>query len=167
MNPTHTYTRDIVFGDCDPAGIVYYPNIYAWMDGTFHHYLLQFGGHQVVCEAVGSVGFGLFETRARYERALRIGDRLSIEMRIVEWARKTVTVAYRGVVDGHVAHGPLLAAADAVRGDGMAVVGHPARRPLPSGKPGAARRLQPSSFPRSDEREGLTATRRHRRPATG
>lgn len=103
MNPTHTTTRDIVFGDCDPAGIVYYPNIYAWMDGTFHHYLLPLGGHQVVCAAVGSVGFGLFQTQARYARALRIGDRLSIEMRIVEWARKTVTIAYRGVVEEHVA----------------------------------------------------------------
>ena len=103
MPPIHSTQRDIVFGDCDPAGIVYYPNMYAWMDGTFHHYLLAFGGHQKVCAAVGSVGFGLFETQARYARALRIGDRLTIEMRIEDWARKALKLSYRGVVGDQTA----------------------------------------------------------------
>lgn len=38
-----TYTFMIQFGDTDPAGIVYYPNYYRWMDAATHALLEQIG----------------------------------------------------------------------------------------------------------------------------
>lgn len=34
---------DITFGDCDPAGIVFYPNAFRWMDAGFHTLLRPVG----------------------------------------------------------------------------------------------------------------------------
>jgi acyl-CoA thioesterase FadM len=33
MSKTVVYEVQVVFGDCDPAGIVFFPNFSKWMDG--------------------------------------------------------------------------------------------------------------------------------------
>ena len=38
MNKTIIYGVDEQFGDCDPAGIVFFPNYSRWMDAASHHY---------------------------------------------------------------------------------------------------------------------------------
>ena len=32
MSKTHIHHVDVYFGDCDPAGIVFFPNFSRWMD---------------------------------------------------------------------------------------------------------------------------------------
>ncbi len=99
----HRYAYRVSFGDCDPAGIVYYPNIYKWVDTAFHDYLYQFGGHAGLCEALGSIGIGLMETSACYRVPLRAGDRMEIALVKLTWARKSLTIAYRVEVSGTLA----------------------------------------------------------------
>ncbi|MCP4206315.1 MAG: acyl-CoA thioesterase [Shimia sp.] len=100
---TFEHHHHVVFGDCDPAGIVYYPNIYRWMDGTFQRFLQQYGGHAAVCETLGAVGLGLTETNAKYRRPLKDGDALVIRMDIVDWSTKSYRLAHSGFVGDDLA----------------------------------------------------------------
>jgi len=90
------HTRVVSFGDCDPAGIVYYPNIFRWLDATFHVQLRPFGGHGAVCAQLGSVGLGLVDVSAQFRSPLRDGDHLTILPRFAQWGRKTLTLEYEG-----------------------------------------------------------------------
>ena len=38
-SPDHSLSVGVSFGDCDPAGIVFYPNFFRWFDRCFHHFL--------------------------------------------------------------------------------------------------------------------------------
>lgn len=92
----------VSFGDCDPAGIVFYPNIFRWMDAAFHHGIDSFGGHHQICARLDAIGMGLLDAKATFRAAMRPGDQLTITPTIAEWSRKTVTLAYRGTVEDRV-----------------------------------------------------------------
>jgi 4-hydroxybenzoyl-CoA thioesterase len=84
----------VSFGDCDPAGIVFYPRFYAWFDRAFHMLLARSGGHAAMCKRLNAKGIGLIEAQARFLRPLQDGDQISIELHVKEWGSKTVTLEY-------------------------------------------------------------------------
>ena len=43
MARTTTFTVDVAFGDCDPAGIVFFPNFSRWMDASSLSFFMQCG----------------------------------------------------------------------------------------------------------------------------
>ena len=96
----HEQTFDISFGDCDPAGIVFYPNAFRWMDGTFHALLRRFGGHAALCQSLGAVGLGLVDASAKFLSPMRDGDRLILRASLSEWSRRSFTVDYEGHCGG-------------------------------------------------------------------
>lgn len=97
------YQTTVSFGDCDPAGIVFYPNILRWCDAAFHTRLRRHGGHQHLCEVLNAIGIGVAESSARFLSPLRTDDRLDIVTSIAEWGRKTMTVVHSGKVDDRAA----------------------------------------------------------------
>ena len=99
----HCYHVPVTFGDCDPAGIVFYPNSFRWMDACFHDYLRQFGGHREICAKLGSVGLGLVDAGAQFRSAMRDGDRLNIGIAALEWSGKTLTIQYEARVGDKIA----------------------------------------------------------------
>lgn len=117
----HLLEYPVSFGDCDPAGIVFYPHVYAWFDRTFHDWLRRYGGHEEVCRKLSAQGLGLMEASARFRRPMRDGDILAITIAIEKWGRKTMHIAYEVCVDGQIA-----VAGTEVRGlfkrDGAAIV---------------------------------------------
>lgn len=120
MKIIHELEYAVSFGDCDPAGIVFYPRTYAWFDRAFHDWLRNFGGHGKVCQTLGAVGIGLLEANAQFRRAMRDGDRLRIALSIEEWGRKTLRIGYEITIDGKVAavggevRGLFMASGDAI-----------------------------------------------------
>ncbi|WP_198174067.1 acyl-CoA thioesterase [Mesorhizobium xinjiangense] len=89
----------ISFGDCDPAGIVFYPNYFAWFDATYHAWLKSRGlTHASLAEAIGTAGTGLLDVGATFRSPATNGDRLRIRLSIAEWREKTFRLAYRGVI---------------------------------------------------------------------
>lgn len=96
--PKSSYQVSVSFGDCDPAGIVFYPNILRWSDAAFHYLLRQFGGHARLCEDLQAEGIGVVESNARFQSPLRDGDHLEVETTITDWGRKTLTLAHVGRV---------------------------------------------------------------------
>jgi acyl-CoA thioesterase FadM len=37
------HTIKVEFGDCDPAGIVWFPNFFRWIDASSRHFFLECG----------------------------------------------------------------------------------------------------------------------------
>jgi 4-hydroxybenzoyl-CoA thioesterase len=92
---TTTYRLSVEFGDCDPAGIVFYPNFYRWFDAAAHHLLNEADlGWQTLRERYGALGMPLMETGAAYKRPAYCGDKLEIESSAVECARKSIRIQH-------------------------------------------------------------------------
>ena len=102
MSTTHSLRHRVTFGDCDPAGIVFYPHVYAWFDRAFHDFLRAFGGHAALCARLNASGLGLVEASARFLRPLRDGDEMTIALTLESFGRKTVSLAYRIDVRGEI-----------------------------------------------------------------
>lgn len=99
----HIHPVPITFGDCDPAGIVFYPNTFRWMDACFHSFLRGFGGHADICATLGAVGVGLVDSGAQFRSPMRDGDALQVHLDITDWGRKTLTARYEGRIGDRLA----------------------------------------------------------------
>ena len=99
----HAIQVPVTFGDCDPAGIVFYPNAYRWMDRCFHDLLRGHGGHAALCRTLGAVGIGLRSAEATFRSPMRDGDDLTLSIDRLDWAPKTLTVRYVGAVGDRTA----------------------------------------------------------------
>jgi len=85
----------ISFGDCDPAGIVFYPNLVALMDRTFHAFIAErAGGHASLCRELGARGLGVMSTDIRFHSPAREGDLLDVAIAALEWAPRSFAIAY-------------------------------------------------------------------------
>lgn len=101
ISPPATFTLpvQISFGHCDPAGIVFYPNYFRWFDRCFHTYLLdRVGGHRTLCRDLNARGIGLMDVGADFPSPALDGDLMELQMRILDWGRKTLKLGYRGVI---------------------------------------------------------------------
>jgi 4-hydroxybenzoyl-CoA thioesterase len=101
---TVTRTERIHWGDCDPAGIIYYPRYFEIFDRcttglleqalgmTKHQYLLayDFSGHPVV------------DTRARFLHPTRFGEEVVIESTLAELRRSSFQLRHRLSKDGEL-----------------------------------------------------------------
>ena len=102
MSALHSIQHRVTFGECDPAGIVFYPNIYGWFDRCFHDWLAGFGGHQALCRELGAVGMGLMGSEAAFRRPMRPNDRIEIAVTARDWGRKALVLDYTVSLDGTV-----------------------------------------------------------------
>lgn len=102
----------VSFGDCDPAGIVYYPNYFRWMDNCFHAYLQELaGGHRAVCEKLGAVGLGLMNADQSFRAPAREGDKILYLINEIKWSGRSYKLDYTVwsgnllVLEGHETRG--------------------------------------------------------------
>jgi YbgC/YbaW family acyl-CoA thioester hydrolase len=87
-----TNRRDvrIVWGDCDPAGIVFYPRYFEMFDTSttaLFERALGMTKFQFV-KAYNSVGYPMVDTRARFLLPTRYGDDVVIETTVTEIRRR-------------------------------------------------------------------------------
>ncbi len=88
-----TNRRDvrIVWGDCDPAGIVFYPRYFEMFDTSttaLFERALGMTKFQFV-KAYNSVGYPMVDTRARFLLPTRYGDDVVIETTVTEIRRSS------------------------------------------------------------------------------
>ena len=95
----------IEWGDCDPAGIVYYPRYLAFFDAattalleralgmTKHHYL----------KAYDFVGHPLVKSHVRFLIPTRFGDDVSIETTVAAIRRSSFDINHRLTKNGKLA----------------------------------------------------------------
>ena len=89
---TSTYCVQIQFGDCDPAGIVFFPNFNKWMDAASLHFFMSCGvpPWREFVKTTGIIGTPLLEINTRFLNAATYGETVHIETCVLEWGRKTV-----------------------------------------------------------------------------
>jgi YbgC/YbaW family acyl-CoA thioester hydrolase len=93
--------RIIEWGDCDAAGIVYYPNYFRWIDGCFHALCREAGFDQLsLARDFGLVGTPLMESGLTFRSPGRYHDRLRIAARITRLGGSGLTVGYALSIDG-------------------------------------------------------------------
>ncbi len=102
---SHTTHLEIQFGDCDPAGIVYYPNYFRFFDNATAALLsaaLGMNKGQWVAH-YGIAGIPMVDTGARFMRPCAFGDAVEIASRITDLGRSSFAVAHVLAKDGETA----------------------------------------------------------------
>jgi YbgC/YbaW family acyl-CoA thioester hydrolase len=95
MEKTH-HTTDVVveWGDCDEAGIVFYPNYFYWFDCAYHRLLRTKGLNQKTLRARYGAVTPLVESNAKFTAPASYDDVISITATVDEWAEKRFRMTY-------------------------------------------------------------------------
>ncbi len=96
MSFGNTRTVRIEWGDCDPAGIIFYPTYFRIFDNAtaaLFERALSMTKHQYL-RAYDFAGFPLVDTRAKFLKPTRYGDDVTVAS-TVAFGRSSFTVAHR------------------------------------------------------------------------
>jgi 4-hydroxybenzoyl-CoA thioesterase len=97
-------TLRIEWGQCDPAGIVFYPQYLIIFD-TSTGWLFERTGltPSAMRKKYGIVGMPIIEVGARFVVPCRFDDEVVVESEIGEWGRSSFTVRHRILKGGELA----------------------------------------------------------------
>lgn len=97
MTKTVIYDVRVEFGDCDPAGIVWFPNFFRWIDAASRHFFIECGvpSWQETRQSMGLIGTPLVDTQASFVKTASYGDVLQIHTQVTEWRNKSFVQTYR------------------------------------------------------------------------
>jgi 4-hydroxybenzoyl-CoA thioesterase len=84
------------WGDCDPAGIVFYPRFYAWMDNVSHVLAREMGipREAMIPPGVELLGFPVVGTQAQYVAAARMDDILEVRTWVARIGRTSLSLRH-------------------------------------------------------------------------
>ena len=90
MNKTIVYEVNVMFGDCDPAGIVFFPNFLKWMDASSLNFFVQCGvpPWRELVKTSNIIGTPLLEINTKFMRPATYGETLQIHTSVEEWRAK-------------------------------------------------------------------------------
>jgi 4-hydroxybenzoyl-CoA thioesterase len=92
----------VEWGDCDPAGIVYFPRFFEYFDASTAALFEAAGfAKAAMLKHYGLLGIPLVEASAQFYVPASFGERVTIETRIVEWGTSSFRVEhmlYKGEV---------------------------------------------------------------------
>lgn len=94
---TVTHCVRVEFGDCDPAGIVWFPNFFRWIDAASRNFFVQCGvppWHELEAR-LGVLGTPLVDTKSRFVNTASYGDVLDVHATVSEWRVKSFVQRYR------------------------------------------------------------------------
>lgn len=96
---------EIEWGDCDAAGIVFYPRYFAMFDASTAYLLEKALGMKKIAwtKHYGIVGIPMVDTGAKFVIPSRYGDVIVIESRAVDIRRSSFDIQHRVLKDGNVA----------------------------------------------------------------
>jgi len=93
-----TYVLPVLvgFGDCDPAGIVFYPNFFRWFDLATHQ-MMHGSGYDIVRvrREQGLIVGPLVDVGATFRSPATHGETIEIHSTVSEWTSKTFRIAHQ------------------------------------------------------------------------
>jgi 4-hydroxybenzoyl-CoA thioesterase len=94
---TTTFNVTVQFGDCDPAGIVFFPNFSRWMDAASLSFFMQCGlpPWRELVKTRGIVGTPLLEINTKFFKTATYGETLLITTHVEEWRHKVLVQVHR------------------------------------------------------------------------
>lgn len=86
----------VEWGDCDPAGIVYYPRFFEMFDSCTSA-LFESAGFpkQEMLAEYGLAGIPMVETSAKFFVPSSFGDTVTVESRILEWGKSSFRIEHK------------------------------------------------------------------------
>ncbi len=94
-DPVHVHRVRVGFGDCDPAGTVYFPRFFHFfheaMEGWFDDVL---GLRYADMVNVRKLGFPAVHTEADFRSPVVMGQEIAVELRVVQLGRSSIHLAY-------------------------------------------------------------------------
>jgi len=93
----NTRTITIEWGDCDPAGIVYYPRYFAMFDAStaaLFAAALGYNKHAMLAR-FNIIGFPMVDTGARFMVPSKFGDVVTIESTITKFGRSSFEIGHK------------------------------------------------------------------------
>jgi 4-hydroxybenzoyl-CoA thioesterase len=90
MSKIHIHRVTVRFGDCDPAGIVFFPNFLRWMDEASLEFFRSCGvppWNQLV-RTRGIVGTPVLEIHTKFNKSATFGETIEVHTGIEEWGVK-------------------------------------------------------------------------------
>jgi YbgC/YbaW family acyl-CoA thioester hydrolase len=86
----------VAWGDCDPAGIVFYPRFYAWMDAISHVLAREMGipRESMLPPASDLLGFPVVGTQAQYLTPARMDDILEVRAWVSRVGRSSLSLRH-------------------------------------------------------------------------
>jgi 4-hydroxybenzoyl-CoA thioesterase len=86
------YEVEVMFGDCDPAGIVFFPNFSKWMDASSLNFFVKCGvpPWRELVKTTGVIGTPLLEIHTQFYKTATYGERLQVHTSVTEWREKVL-----------------------------------------------------------------------------
>ena len=86
----------VEWGDCDPAGIVYFPRFFEYFDACTNALFEKAGFRKAeMLKQFGLLGIPLVEASARFYAPASFGETVTVDTRIVEWGKSSFQVEHR------------------------------------------------------------------------
>jgi len=97
MPRTTHHSVNVQFGDCDPGGIVFFPNFSRWMDAASLMFFTQCGvpPWRVLERERGIVGTPLLEINTKFLKTVTYGETIDISTHVEEWRAKVFIQIHR------------------------------------------------------------------------
>jgi len=104
MGKSNVYRVHVQFGDCDPAGIVFFPNFSKWMDAASLAFFMACGvpPWRELVKTRGIVGTPLLEIHTQFYKPATYGETIEIHTHVEAWAAKTLRQKHVVMRDGVV-----------------------------------------------------------------
>jgi 4-hydroxybenzoyl-CoA thioesterase/acyl-CoA thioester hydrolase len=93
-------TRRIEFRDTDAAGIAHFSVFFVFMEQAEHELLRHLGLSVMCADEDGPISFPRVGARCDYQRAVKFGDILDIEVGIVRLGQKSLTYEFNFSQEG-------------------------------------------------------------------
>ncbi len=96
------YQHEVLFRDCDPAGLVFYGHFYEWFDDAAWGLMRKLG--EEAPEGLGDALFPLTHVEASFMAPVRWGDMFRVETTVAEIGRSSFALRHRGYVGDTLAN---------------------------------------------------------------
>lgn len=97
---TATFEFRVAWFDCDPAGIVFYPRVLAYMNEAAHALLEAKGFSLATLSARGVIGVPMVSLTIDYVKVLKLGDFAVVESEITGIGRTSIKFVHRVLSGG-------------------------------------------------------------------
>jgi 4-hydroxybenzoyl-CoA thioesterase len=87
----------VEFGDCDPAGIVFFPNFFRWYDAASRNFFHVCGvpAWRDTEKHNGIIGTPVVDISSRFVKTATYGERIEVHTSVIEWNAKTFVMQHQ------------------------------------------------------------------------
>jgi 4-hydroxybenzoyl-CoA thioesterase len=87
------HQRTVRFGECDPAGVVYYPVFFNWFHEAMEAWF-EDGLDIAYAQVLQEYGFPAAETSAQFQRPITLGEKITVQLLVSKMGRTSFSLQF-------------------------------------------------------------------------